>query len=184
MLPELGEIKRRRASLGITQKELSSLAGVSQSLIAKMESGAMVPSYRNAKSIFDTLARLEREGEPKALELANKKVITIGRGDKVFRAVELMKRKGVSQLPVFDGKHAIGSISEKCILEAMLKGKTPEALHELEVQELMEAAFPTIEESFPVSVVSTLLQHSSAVLLTKKDRITGVITKADLLKMI
>ncbi|MBI5355967.1 MAG: CBS domain-containing protein [Candidatus Aenigmarchaeota archaeon] len=184
MLPPLDEIKKRRATLGITQKELASLTGVSQSLVAKLESGAMVPSYKNAKSIFDAIERLEREGEPKAIEVANKKVIWISKEETVAKAVDLMKKKGVSQLPVFEGKHVIGSISEKGVLDAMISSKNPKAVHEMKVADVMEAPFPIVEETLPLSVVSNLLQHCPAVLLTNKEEIVGLVTKADLLKMI
>ena len=39
MLPSLDEIAKKRKMLGLTQKELARMAGVSQSSIAKIESG-------------------------------------------------------------------------------------------------------------------------------------------------
>jgi predicted transcriptional regulator len=39
MLPRLDEISKRRRVLGLSQKHLAHLAGVSQSMIAKIEAG-------------------------------------------------------------------------------------------------------------------------------------------------
>ena len=59
MLPKLEEISKRRRVLGLSQKQLARLAGVSQSLIAKVEAGKTEPSYLRTKSIFDTLEKLQ-----------------------------------------------------------------------------------------------------------------------------
>jgi predicted transcriptional regulator len=41
--------------LGLTQGQLAKIAGVSQSFIAKIESGKIDPSYSKVKTIFDVL---------------------------------------------------------------------------------------------------------------------------------
>ena len=66
MLPTLDEIGRRRRLLAMSQKQLAHLAGVSQSMIAKVESKRISPSYLKTKAIFDTLEGLERKNEFKA----------------------------------------------------------------------------------------------------------------------
>jgi predicted transcriptional regulator len=47
----------------------------------------------------------------------------------------------------------------------------------------MEEAFPQVGEDAPLSLLSSLLQVYSAVLISKKGKVTGIVTKADLLKM-
>jgi len=59
MFPPLEEIAKKRRMLGLKQAEIAKLAGVSQSLIAKLESGKIDSSYTKVKTIFDTLERLE-----------------------------------------------------------------------------------------------------------------------------
>lgn len=61
MMPELTELAAIRRRLQITQSELASRAGVSQSLISKVESGEVVPAYDRAKKVFDALEELELE---------------------------------------------------------------------------------------------------------------------------
>ena len=48
----------------------------------------------------------------------------------------------------------------------------------------MEEAFPQVGEDAPLSLISDLLQVYSAVLISRRGRVVGIITKADLLRMI
>jgi len=48
----------------------------------------------------------------------------------------------------------------------------------------MEEAFPQIDEDAPLSLITSLLQTYSAVLVSKKGVVIGIITKADLLRML
>ncbi len=184
MLPSLEEIPRKRRMLNLTQKQLAKLAGVSQSLIAKLESGKISPSYMKVKAIFDVLQRMEMKKDVHAGEICHENVVGVQKDDMVSTAVKLMKSHGYSQLPVFDGEHAIGSISEKTILNQILAGKNLSKLSKLPVKEIMEEAFPQVGEDAPLSVVSSLLQYYPAVLVSRRGKVCGIITKADLLKML
>jgi predicted transcriptional regulator len=48
----------------------------------------------------------------------------------------------------------------------------------------MEDAFPQVGEDAPLSLISSLLQTYSAVLVARKGAVVGIITKADLLRII
>ena len=48
-----------RLKLGITQKKLAIMTGVSTSMINQIESGRSQPSYETAKRIFENLSNLE-----------------------------------------------------------------------------------------------------------------------------
>jgi len=48
----------------------------------------------------------------------------------------------------------------------------------------MEEAFPQVDEDAPLALISSLLQVYSAVLVTKKGMVVGIITKADLLRIL
>ena len=69
MLPPLEEVAQKRKMLNLTQKQLAKLAGVSQSLIAKLESKKIDPSYTKVKAIFDALERLETKTEVHAAKV-------------------------------------------------------------------------------------------------------------------
>ena len=184
MLPSIEDISRKRRVLGLTQKELADLAGVSQSLIAKLESGKIDSSYTKVKAIFDALKQMEMEKAVHAKEIAHIEVVGIQRDDKVSKAARLMRDHDYSQLPVFDGERVVGGISEKTVLSQILAGKDFSLISTLSVGEVMEEAFPQVGEDAPLSLISSILQVYPAVLVSKKGKIVGIITKADLLRML
>ncbi|MDI6888948.1 MAG: helix-turn-helix domain-containing protein [Methanocellales archaeon] len=186
MLPDLGEIQKRRRSFGLSQKQLALYAGVSQSLIAKIEGGKIDPSYRNVKRIFEALDK-EMTKQKKAIlarEISSKKVIGVGKKDPVHRAIELMRKYEISQLPVYDENTPVGSITEKVITNHIAQKKDPKKLSKMPIEKVMEEGLPQISEDAPVEIVVPLLQYSPAVLTIKKGMTTGIITKADLLKIV
>ena len=184
MFPTLEDIVKRRRQLGLKQSELAKMAGVSQSLIAKLEAGTIDSSYTKVKTIFDMLERLEFKTKVQADKVLHKNVVTVQKNESISKVVKLMKEHGYSQIPVFEGKHSVGSISEKAILRQILAGKDLEQISKLSTEEIMEEAFPQINEDAPLSLISSLLQTYSAVLVSKKGEVIGIITKADLLRMI
>jgi predicted transcriptional regulator len=184
MLPSLEEVAKKRKILGLTQQKLAKLAGVSQSLIAKLESHKIDPSYTKVKAIFDALERLQTEKEVRAEEVLHSKVIGVQKSALVSKAVQTMADYGYSQLPVFDGEHPVGSISEKTIIGKVSAGKDLNQISKRSVGEVMEEAFPLVGEDAPLPLISSLLQVYSAVLISKKGIVVGIVTKADLLKML
>jgi predicted transcriptional regulator len=183
MLPEIEEIKKRRKNQGLTQKELALLSNVSQSLIAKIESKKVSPSYSVVKRIFETLEKLERKKEVTAKEIMSKKVIYVDKNDSIARAVKLMEEHGYSQLPVLHKNQSVGSITERTILDLIANGKNLSKVLNLPVEKVMGESFSRISENTPLTVISPLLKYSSAILVTRKDKMVGIITKSDLFKV-
>ncbi|MBI5035727.1 CBS domain-containing protein [Candidatus Micrarchaeota archaeon] len=184
MLPTTQEIKTRRKRLSLTQSQLANEAGVSQSLIAKIESDNLDPSYSNTVKIFDALERIERKTVKTAEQIMSKTVEHVKKTDTVGKVLKLMKQKDFSQLPVFDESHPIGSISDKTILDNITEGTPVEELSEKKVEEVMSESFPIIAPETPLPAISSLLNYHFAVLVRKKGKVVGIITKADLLKLV
>lgn len=184
MFPPVEDIAQKRRQLGLKQAQLAKLAGVSQSLIAKLESGKIDTSYKKVKTIFDALDRLEVKTKIQAGKVIHPRVVSVQKTESVSKIVQLMKSHGYSQLPVFDGKQSVGSISEKTILRQILDGKDLDQISALPASEIMEEAFPQVAEDAPLALISSLLQVYSAVLVSKKGTVIGIITKADLLRML
>ena len=184
MLPDIIEIKKRRKGVGLTQKEIAAMAGVSQSLIAKIESGKVRPTYENVKKIVDALDSLEREERLVAKDIMSKKVTSIKKSDKVEKAVDIMRRLGYSQLPVLERGHPIGTISEKTIVDLLSNGKDISNILNKTIRDVMEDALPTVNENESMETVSALLRTNQAALVTKGGKAIGIIAKADLFKIV
>ncbi len=119
MLPEIKDVTRRRKILGLTQNKLAKQANVSQSLIAKIETGRVDPSYSKMMKILTALD--EEEGKKqtvtRARDICNRNVTSVSRFDPVLKASQLMRENGFSQLPVCDGDSFVGSVTESMILD-------------------------------------------------------------------
>jgi predicted transcriptional regulator len=183
LLPPIAEIKKRRLALGISQKKLADSVGTSQSLIAKIESNRVHPSYDTVRKIFEFLDLAEQPRTGLARDIEKKDLVWVKRSDRVRDAAEKMKQYGFSQLPIRDDKEEIcvGSISERQIVQASLASSDPKSYYEKPVNEVMSEQFPVVDETTPVNAVALLLQHSQAILTARKGKVVGIITSSDLL---
>ena len=184
MLPTLDEIPKRRKALGLTQSRLAELAGVSQSIIAKIESGSVDPSYSIVKRLVETLEKQSVDtARPRVSEIMSRPVISVSRTQLVREAVDLMRRRGYSQLPVFEGTRCVGSISEKTILDRAARGEPLESLLNNRVRDIMDSPLPTVNEATPLEMMLGLLQGNYGVLVTRGENTIGILTKSDILKV-
>ncbi len=108
MFPTLEDIAKRRRQLGLKQSQLAKMAGVSQSLIAKLEAGTIDSSYTKVKTIFDVLERLEFKTKVQAEKIIHTDVLSIQKDQPISEVVKIMKDHSYSQLPVFNGKQSVG----------------------------------------------------------------------------
>lgn len=182
-LPPLTEIEKLRRRLGLTQTELADKAGVSQSLIARLEADTVDPRYSKVAQIFRALDELKGK-EVEARQIMTKNVVGIQANASIEYAATKMKKHNVSQMPVFDGDKAVGSFTEKVVLDLISKGIDAKAFSKEETATHMEDIFPTVKPETPLSVVSALLEHNNGVLVAEQGKNVGIITKADLLKVV
>ena len=184
MLPQLDEIPKKRKALGLTQSKLAQLAGVSQSIIAKIESGTVDPSYSIAKRLVEALEKESIQvSRPRVSEIMSRPVISVSKTQLVRDAVDTMRRRGYSQLPVFDGNRCVGSISEKTILDRAARGEPLESLLNNRVRDIMDSPLPMVNDDTPLEMVLGLLQGNYGVLVTKGESTIGILTKSDILKV-
>jgi len=184
LLPSPEDIKRLRKKVGLTQTELAKLAGVSQSLIARIEKGTVDPRLSTLKRILEAIKLVEMRAKTAktARDVMYSPVITIKHKEKVKKAIELMEKYAISQLPVVnDNDIPIGSITESTVLKKILT-EDPEKIFQLRVEEIMEESFPTITPSTNIKDIQELiLKKYPAVLVMEKGKIVGIITKIDLI---
>jgi predicted transcriptional regulator len=179
---EIERIGKMRKRLGLTQKELATLSGVSQSLIAKIESGKIDPAYSKVVHILAALESRQKKASKTAEQIMTTGLISVGPSDSLEKAIALMRAKDISQLPVFDSGKSVGSLSDSMIVDLMTsKG---EGIRAVRVGDVMAESYPVIPANSPVEAVTGMLQTYRAVLIGKNGKISGIITKADLLKAI
>ncbi len=188
MLPSIEELRKMRKSLGISQKELASISGVSQSYIARLEKGDINPTYDKIKKIYEYLSSSGNKAssiEIKAEKIMTKDVITCEVNDSIISALNKMREKGYSQLPVLTGdKRIIGTITESDINDMLIKGTSIESLKYMTVRKVMGKVLPQLDKDSPISMVYPLLKYSNAVLIVDGSELKGIITKADILKAV
>ena len=186
MLPNLDEFQKRRKLLKLSQYQLAKQAGVSQSLIAKMESKRIEPSYNKVQMIDQALESEEQKHKTsfKAKDVYTNKIAKINASDPIKKAVKIMQTNGYSQMPVFHNSKVVGSITEHTILNAQSKKNNYKIPMDMKVEKIMKPPFPQINEDTPIKPIRQLLEYYQAVLVTRKEKIIGIITRADLLKMI
>jgi len=184
MLPDLDEFQKRRKLLKLSQYQLAKQAGVSQSLIAKMESKRIEPSYNKVQTIDQALEIEEQKHKTsiKAKDVYTNKIAKINASDPIQKAIKIMQTNGFSQLPVYDNNIVVGSITEHTILNAQSEENDYKLSSNMKVEKIIEQPFPQINEDTPIKPIRHLLEFYQAVVVLRKDRPVGIITKADLLK--
>lgn len=181
-MQSLETIALRRRALRLTQNQLAILSGVSQSYIAKLESGKIEPSYSKVQSILEALFELEQGRETKAKEIMTKNVLSVNPNDSIQEAVNLIWEHSISQIPVLNNGIPVGGITERHLIDLVMGGKQDIAIRDKPVSTVMGDPFPLLGEEAPVSLIASMLKLYPAVLVQKKGKVIGIITKADLLK--
>jgi len=184
--PAASSIRKVRKSLDVTQAQLASASGISQSTIAKIERNNISASYATIVKLFETLEEMGHTNAKNltAADVASKSVVTIQCTEKIKAASELLRTTGYSQLPVLKGDVPVGSISERLIFDLIRQGKTMEELGETSIARIMGDSFPTVNEGTQMSSITSMMSDADAVLVLKKGKIVGMITNADMLKLI
>lgn len=184
LFPELKEIREKRIRLGMSQRELARLLGISQSNVAKIERGKINPSYSLVKRIFAHLETIRSTNIGKVSEVASKPVAFVQKADPVQKAVQILQSTGYKQLPVKDGELWVGCLYERTISRHIVETNNPKAILRRQVGQIMDESLPAVAEDTPIPNVIPLLQQSQAVLTTRQGRVMGIITNTDLLKLI
>ncbi|RZN50474.1 CBS domain-containing protein [archaeon] len=180
---ELSDIKPIRKRLGITQKELAKRAGVSQSVIAKVERDQLNLSFEKAKRIFDTLTEMEQTSSKKVEDILTTEIHYIHAESKLLEASQEMHEKGFSQLPVVGKKgNIIGSITDKIITSLILNDV--KGWQNKLVSDHMGDPFPTVDKHISLRAVARLLEERDAVLVEDRGEYVGIVTRDNLLREI
>lgn len=107
-------------------------------------------------------------------------LVFVGPDEIVKDALAKMDENGVTQIPVLEENRSVGSLRESHVLAKLLSNRD---LLEAKVSEVMDKSFPVIEMDASFAEIKSKLQKSPAVLIEDFKRITGIITRSDVLDL-
>jgi cystathionine beta-synthase len=107
-------------------------------------------------------------------------LVFVSPDDLVSDAVAKMDASGVTQIPVLEEHVSVGSLRESRVLAKLLANRE---LLNSPVRDVMDESFPVLEIDTPVGEIKTILQKAPAVLIEDFKRITGIITRSDVLEL-
>lgn len=105
------------------------------------------------------------------------KVETAKSTDTIFEVVNLLKKFGISQLPVVDDGKLRGLIHESDLLKALVGGKT----HDSQITDMIESDYATVTPTTRVELIKNVLNDAKIALVMERDLIVGVVSKIDLI---
>jgi predicted transcriptional regulator len=191
----LKAIKVNQIRLGLSQAEIAREIDIPATAMSKVYSGKRDLSYSEVQMIVDLLMR-KKTVIPSDLDSVSyasnfDDLLWVWDDDVISEIAEKMYQRGYSQLPVKSRstEQFIGIVTELEIVKKMLNPeKTIGSLSEmrkvtLRNTELIEdiVEYPSSTKIFELAQV---LVNYPAVLLTSRSEVIGIITRADLLKLL
>ena len=165
----------------MTQVHLAQEAGLSQSLIAKIEAGTVDPTFTTLKALSEALhSRRAMKGKV-ASDVMSSPVISVQRSARLSECIAAMRKHGISQMPVLAGERPVGSMTESHILDLLSQSKDPASLPAQPVTRFMRPSFPIVSGDTPIGALHSLFNHVPAVLVSSGEKVEGIIAKIDLL---
>ena len=109
---------------------------------------------------------------------APEQLVTASPDERISDLLAKMSEHDISQLPVLEDGRSVGSVRENRVLGKVLANRE---LLESPVSAVMEEGFPVVDVDAPSAEVTRKLQESPAVLVEEYGRLTGIITRHDVL---
>ena len=169
-------LRKMRLEAGLTQSQLAKLVGVSQAHIAKIEGEKVDPRLSTVNKILGVLTSKKRKT---CEEIMTRDVIVTSPKEKIKKVSEIMIKHAISQLPVIENGRVIGMVTEEGIVKNLSSN-----ISEKTVENIMEPPLPSVSENTDLITVRSILRTHPGVLVTRKGKLVGIITRSDLLKVI
>jgi cystathionine beta-synthase len=107
-----------------------------------------------------------------------KDLVTVAPNERVADALAKMNEMGLTQIPVLEDGRSVGSLRENHLLSKVFNDRD---LLEAPVSKIMDKGFPIVGVDDDVNQVTRKLRTNPAVLIEEYGRITGIITRHDML---
>src|SRR3989344_1403446 len=122
MVFDITQLKKIRKQLNLTQHQFAIKAGISQSMVAKIEAGKLDPTYSNIKKIEQALESLTKQEEKEAKDIMIKNIISVNQNEKISNIIKIMNKHSISQLPVLVNERGklIGLITKADLINSLV----------------------------------------------------------------
>lgn len=113
--------------------------------------------------------------------LGNKspEVFTARNADTIRDVIDLMKVRGISQVPVLDDGQLVGIVTESGLLQALLEGGV-EKLDE-PIGSVMSDAYEVADPDAPVGFFNHIFNQGKVIIVWERGQVRGLITKIDVI---
>jgi cystathionine beta-synthase len=105
-------------------------------------------------------------------------VVTADATAKVREVIELLKKHGISPLPVIEGSKLRGMVHEVDLLRHLVSGV---GTLDSAIADLVESDYATVTPATKVELLKGVLSDAKIAIVTDKESVLGVITKIDLI---
>jgi len=177
MVFDITQLRKIRKQLDMTQHAFAKELGISQSMVAKIESDKLDPTYSYVKMIEDRIMHLTKREEKEAKEIMHANVIFVGKNEFIKEVVSIMNKNNISQVPVVERENVIGLVSESSIL-----GGDITDIDKKKVYEIMTESPPIIDKHAKLEMIVQLLKFYPILIVKEAGKLVGVITKADVIR--
>jgi cystathionine beta-synthase len=100
--------------------------------------------------------------------------------DSAEHAIQLLRRYGISQLPVVENGKVVGGLRELTLARLLHSGRDP---RQVPIRDIMARPFPCVDAGTDLDEVYRLLSSgSSGVVVMRGDRLAGIVTRIDLVE--
>ncbi|MQA89116.1 MAG: pyridoxal-phosphate dependent enzyme [Gemmatimonas sp.] len=128
-----------------------------------------------ARVTAESMVSVKTDGAPGS-------VVSVEPSTSVRAALRFITEHNISQLPVINEGDCIGHVAESTLMARVLENPT---VLEQSVQDLMDAPLPVVDAHADLPAITGLLTRQNPAVLVRRDgKITGIITRFDVLRYV
>ena len=105
-------------------------------------------------------------------------VVAVRPEDKLSTAIELMKKHGISHLPVIKDGVQVGSIHEMSVMKKLTSKKASKGQR---IEDVMDEPLPVVRKQELLLDPFNLLKEKNAAIVLDKNAVVGIITTIDVI---
>ena len=200
VLPEIKEIEQRRIQMDFTIRSFVNTINnlgdkeekdqLSAAWLNQVERGRIPnPSYFKIKQIFDFLECVEKEKQITAEELCvpHKKFKKISKskttmefcklGTNILDVYNIMKKHGISQMPVLENGYCLGMITSKTVFDLVFGSKLAKIYVD---KKFLDHNYNTVNVKTPLNSIRRILRYFDYALVEKEGIIHGILVRDDI----